>query len=69
MEVLGYEAEKFNDEQKRVNLDLESKKESLVMTNDRKKKQEEDRLLREQRQNAVRERDIEEAKRLKEELE
>ena len=38
MEVLGYEAEKFNEEQKRVNLDLESKKETLVMTNDRKKK-------------------------------
>jgi hypothetical protein len=47
MEVLGFEAEKFNEEQKRMNQDLESKRDALVMTNDRKKKQEEDRLLRE----------------------
>ena len=38
MEVLGFEAEKFNEEQKRMNQDLESKRDALVMTNDRKKK-------------------------------
>ena len=62
MEVLGFEAEKFKEEQKRMNQDLESKKEALVLTNDRKKKQEEDRCTREQKQNQLREKEIEEAK-------
>ena len=45
-----------------MNQDLESKKEALVLTNDRKKKQEEDRLTSEQRMNLQREKEIEEAK-------
>ena len=47
MEVLGFEAEKFNEEQRKMNQDLESKRDALVLTNDKKKKQEEDRLTRE----------------------
>ena len=52
-----------------MNQDLESKRDALVMTNDRKKKQEEDRLLREQKLNAGRELYIDEAKKTKDELE
>ena len=49
-ETLAFEAQKFNDEQRRMNQELESKKDSLVMLNDRKKKQEDERFLREERQ-------------------
>ena len=37
LEVLAVDAEQFNEEQKKMNVDLESKKDVLVMTNDRKK--------------------------------
>ena len=51
LEVLGFEAKKFSDEQKKMNEDLEAKKEALVMANDRKKRLEDERMLTEKNEN------------------
>jgi len=46
LEFLAVQAERFNDEQRQQNYDLEAKKDALVLKNDMKKKQEEERARR-----------------------